>query len=379
MIIKMNNLVSIILLLFFSNCVFATETNERKLEIKAYSSEIKVGEPLILNIHVTSLRPNINPKTGKIATSGGIYESFLIVTKKGKKEEIKYEYDPILHKPLPIVSKDKNGLEYFGSFIVIYDQTKKSLLFNEPGTYSCRLEDRAKTVSSNVIEINVKPASKLEKKALSILTGEYDLPILVWSSGEMDLKNAPEVKGILDRFKQVVEQCGDTMLAKMAAAILGIEETQELENKYPNGEKFLEQYRKGEIKEPLMELANKHLSMAYQLPDGFPIRDAVLEGLAKIEYLNGNSTKVLSLFDELATKYPEGKYGKRALRNKKDTQEFIDSHPDLFVQEPEPSQETKPKPLGVVLPIAGAAAAGIVIAGLLIFLRKKNPKTSKIE
>jgi hypothetical protein len=371
MIIKYSNLVSVVLLLFFlCSFVFASETNERKLEIKAYSSEIKVGEPLILEIHTISNTPNINPKTGEIVISGKMDTQYLIVTQKGQKEEMKYEISQVT-----LVDNSGKGLEYSGSLIAFYDQNIKSLLFKEPGVYSCRLEDRAKTVSSNVLEINVKSASKLEKKALSILTGEYDLVILN-SEKYVPTKDLPDPKTI-DRFKQVVEQCGDTMLAKIAAARLGIEETKEFENKYSENGSFIEQYRKGEIKDPLIDSAKKYLSIAYELPDGVPIRETAIYNLATFELFDGKTSKAFSIYDELAAKYPQGKYVKQAISDKKDSQEFIDSHPDLFVAEQEPSQETKP--LGVVLPIAGVAVAAVVIAGLFIFLRKKNPKTKKSE
>jgi hypothetical protein len=367
MTIQKNYLFLTVLLLIFSVSVFAKEKNELKIEIKAYSSEIKVGEPLVLKILVTCSTPNINPKTGKTTTSGGISEPYLIITKKGQKEEIKYEYDPILHKPLPIFGTDKEGLEFTGSLIVFYDQIKKVLLFNESGIYSCRLESTRDKIVSNTIEINVKHAGKQEEKAISILTGKYDMMILE-TSDDLDRSIIKEFPGLLERFEQVVEQCKDTMVAKMAAAKLGVKTAEELENKYPDGEKFLDQYNKGEIKEPLIESAKKYLSMAYNLPDEFPVRETVLNKLAVMELFEGKNQKVNSLFDELASKYPNGEFGKHAEKDKEEFNTLMKRFPDLKEE-----QENK-NLLGVALPIAGAAVAVIVIAGVVMFLRKKKLK-----
>ena len=372
MIFQKKKLFLIVLFLFFSTYLKASETNEPKLEIKAYSSQIKVGEPLILEIRVIHNKPNISSETGEIITSSGISSPHLIITKKGKEEEIKYEYDSILNKPLPVFDKENKGLEYAGTFIAFYDQNKKGLLFNEPGEYSCRLESTRDKLESNTIEINVKSAPKQDKKALSILTGEFDLFILGYPDSNIELTEFP---GVVDRFKQVIEQCPDTILAKMAAARLGIENTKNFEDKYSDNSTFIEQYRKGEIKDPLIESAKKYLSMAYGLPDEIPIRETAIYNLATFELFDGKTTKAFSIYDELATKYPEGKYGKKALRDKKDSQEFIEMHPDLFIAEE--TQHRGKKPLGVALPIAGAAVAVIVIAGLVLFSRKK--KLNKAE
>lgn len=367
MIIQKNNLFIVILLLFFNVCVHAKDTNESKLEIKAYSFEIKIGEPLILEIRVIYYTPNINPKSGNILTSGKIDTLDILVTKKGQ-EELKHEVLPV-----SLSNNSSNGLEYTGSSIVFYDHNTDSLLFKETGVYTCRLESAMDKLESNTIEINVKPASEQEQKALSILNEGFDLLILVYPDSDVDIKK--ESPGTMGRFKQVVEKCPDTMLAKMVAARLGIEQAEELEDKYSDGEKFINQYSKGKITEPLVESATRYLNLAYQLPDIFPIREASLNKLAVTELINGNAQKVLSLFDELSVKYPHGKYGKQALSDKKDIQEFIEGHPDLFTVEKDPLDVNKS--MGVALPIAGIMIVVIVIAGLFIFSRKK--KLNKTE
>ncbi len=372
MMIQKYKLFIIILLLFFNVNVHAKDTNEPKLEIKAYSSDIKIGEPLILEIQVKYEKPNISSETGEIITSRRISSPYLIITKKGQKEEIKYEYDSILNKPLPLIEKGSKGLEYTGSFIAFYDQNKKSLLLTEPGEYSCRLESTRNKMESNTIEINVKPASKQEQKALSILTGEFDLLIL--ESSESDIK-LMEIPGALDRFKQVVEQCPDTMLAKMAATRVGIELAREYEAQLDKVNR-----RRELVSKQLARESAKYFEIALKLPDAFSIREEILYWMFEIEYYDKNYPKAISYLEELDQKYPLSPRGKEALRGIEEVKEDMANDPNwanrLQAKEDEKGLSSQ-KPLGVALPIAGAAVAAIVIAGLILFSRKK--KLNKTE
>ena len=375
MIIQKKCLFLIILFLIFNVCSLASETNEPKLEIKAYSSEIKVGEPLILDINVTYKTPNINSKTGEIIISGGISSPYLFVTKKGQKEEIKYETEfAVVRKALPVFDNEKKGLEYTGSLIAFYDQNKKGLLFNDSGIYSCRLEDTLHKIKSNNIEINIKPAGKQEKKAISILTGKYDMMILQLSesSNTTILKKYP---GLLERFKNVVEQCGDTLIAKMAAAQLGLIYSKEFQEKHPSFETFKTEYKKGNVREPLLEQSLKYLQIGAELPDEFTIRQKVLINLSQVEYMEDNLNKTISVINEIATKYPNTKYGKQAIIAQNDEVPKLEA--EIKSQQEHDDQNTPKKPIGVAMPIAGAIVAIIVIVGLVLFFRKKNPNKSE--
>jgi hypothetical protein len=163
----------------------------------------------------------------------------------------------------------------------------------------------------------------------------------------------------IGRFQKVVDECDSILIAKMAAARLGIEEVEKLENKYPDGIKFMEQYRKGEIKEPLLEQAHLHLLKAYDLPDEFPIRETVLSRLVSTETFKGSYEK-----------YPNGEYGRRAERDKEDFKVLMERYPKEV-------KEVAKKPLGVVLPAAAAVIAGVIIAGFVLFFRKKQKSTDK--
>lgn len=264
--------------------------------------------------------------------------------------------------------QDKDGLEYGAYFLVLYNPYKKGVIFDKPGKYKISgfsNEYTNKVVLSNTIEINVASESLPKDCVLpdpnycDFLMGNRDI-----------LNNKPEYSSkVFSFFGNIIKKCPDTMLAKMAAARLGIERVKELEKKY-GSEESLEKYRKTEIKDPLVELTNMYLNLAYQLPDEFPVRENVLYGLIQIDYINGNATNIFSFCDELAAKYPQGRYGKSALKNKGYIKEFIEKRPDLFIAEATQPQEKKP--LGVALPIAGAAVAVILIAGLVLFSRKKK-------
>ncbi len=371
MTIQKNKLFLVILLQFFRVCVLASdETNELKMEIKAYSSIIKIGEPLISEIRAISKTPNINPDTGEIITSGEISSPYLIITKKGQKEEMKYEYDNILNKPLSIVEKGKKGLEYTGYFIAFYDQNKKGLLFDEPGEYSCRFESARDKLESNTIEITVKPADKQEEKAISILTGKDDLMILGWSLGELDLKDVPNATDILDRFKQVVEQCPDTMIAKMAAAQVGFE----LYSEYGQLRQITPHDQQDSLFEARQE-ASKYLKIGTKLPEGFTIRENILHSLIAIEFYEKNYLQAISYLEKIYEEFPYGRFGKSAHSGIEEVKTMMANDPNwtnrAITKEIEKEQSPK-KPLGVALPITGAAVAVIAITGLILLTRKKK-------
>ncbi len=342
------------------------------IEMKAINPSIKVGEPLILELKYVFSTPRLAQNSEEILKSynhGDVGIRFYIKNSKGENTLCQ-----ISAPEFPC--KDGKGLIYTGYvnlFFFMDTSEKAKLLFSEQGKYTVTIFAEQESLKEMLgdkapkpLVVDVKPAGEQEKKALSILTGEFDLLILESPDSDMKLTEYPDA---MERFKQVVEQCPDTMLAKMAAARLGIERVKELEKKY-GSEESLEKYRKTDIKDPLVESTNMYLKLAYQLPDEFPVRENVLYGLIQIDYINGNATNIFSFCDELAAKYPQGRYGKNALKNKGYIKEFIEKRPDLFIAEATQPQEKKP--LGVALPITGAAVAAIVIAGLVLFSRKKK-------
>ena len=312
--LKNYNLFLILLVLLFGFCIYAAETEEIKVEIKSYYPEIKVGEPLILEIKATYKTPQIDSKSGESETKRGIRAPYLIFAKKGNEKEFEYKSELyMLDRYLPIYDKEKKGLEYTGSLFVFYDFMKRELFFEEPNEYTCRLESSGDKLKSNTIKINIKPAGKLEEKAMSILTDKFDIAILGMPSLDIDLKNS-ESKGIIDRYIQVVDQCKQTKIANMAAAMLGLQYFKNFHEAHPSFEKFREKYKSGNIQEPLFEQSQKYLTIASHLPDEFPIRPAVLLQLSRIEFMKDNFNGMISLIKELTEKYPNTQYGQKAIR-----------------------------------------------------------------
>ncbi|MBN2590210.1 MAG: hypothetical protein JXA96_10145 [Sedimentisphaerales bacterium] len=363
-----SKIVIIVLYLIDIQSINAQNSDRPTEELIAVNPTIKVGEPIIIEYKFTYSNPQLDPSSNK--TMQGLSRSDAAECVAIKDNQGRYYIKELTIYPTVRTCRDNKGLVYSSYFTLFYNKKTKKLIFDKPGVYTIDYPDRERdNTMFKPATIEVKPASEQEKKALSILTGESDLLILGLDSEYIKFESYPETEGMMERFKMVVEQCPDTMIAKMAAARLGIEETKEFEEKYGD-EQSLEQYKNGEIEEPLFEPAQKHLNLAYQLPYGIPIREVALDGLTRVEYLNGNSTRLISLLDELITKYPQGKYGKRAIRGKQYIQEFIEKRPDLFVAEA--TQPQKKTTLGIALPIAGAAVAVIAIAGLILFSRKKK-------
>jgi hypothetical protein len=365
MIYNKNNLYAIVFSIFVSAFALASETSGNKVEIKAYSSEITIGEPLILEISISSLAPAINPKTGEIPVKGEIPAPYLWVTKKGQKEEIRQDLT-LAGRPLNVFDYKKKGLEYIGWVLVFYNEAKKGLLFNELGTYNCRLENTRYKIESNAIEINVKPASSQEQKALSILTGELDLAIL-GADGEVSL-DTKETSGCKERFQQVVEQCPDTMLAKMAAFHVGTKLADESETQRH------EQNPNLPSAEHLRNEAAKYFEMVLKLPDAFSIREKILYGLSEKEYHDKNYAKAISYLQELSDKYPYGEHAKSALSGIEEIKRDMAKDPNWANRINNIQKTQGIKPIGVVLPAAvGLAVVVLAAGGILLYKKKSKP------
>ena len=72
----------------------------------------------------------------------------------------------------------------------------------------------------------------------------------------------------------------------------------------------------------LFKDANKYLAIGVKLPDSFPLREEVLMQLVSIEIAKGNDKKANSILDELGTKYPKGKHGRKASQMKQELLKF---------------------------------------------------------
>jgi hypothetical protein len=88
-----------------------------------------------------------------------------------------------------------------------------------------------------------------------------------------------------------------------------------------------------------------------------------------------NATRAFSLIDELSAKYPQGQYGKRAIRDKESIRESIKDHPEWFVTEP--NQPETNNLLGFALPATAIGAVVILAIGGIFLYKKKAKSTTK--
>jgi hypothetical protein len=238
-------------------------------------------------------------------------------------------------------------------------------MFDKPGTYTISVLASPQHIS-NELAIVVEQSSSLQNKALSLLSDPNDYAFMVFGSHEYANRRAERISHL----RQVVEQCEGTLLAKWAASRLGLEYFQEFHKKHPSFVKFKAKHQEGQIEEPLFDQVRKYLSVGVELRDEFPIRENVLSKLVNIEFMDGNYEKAFSLLDELRTKYPDGEYGRKASRWK---EELIELQKRELAQAPQPRVSGWSRSLPFILVIA----AGIVLTGLILVLKKKAGSRGK--
>jgi hypothetical protein len=166
------------------------------------------------------------------------------------------------------------------------------------------------------------------------------------------------------------------LLAKWAAARLGVEKAKELWKKYPSGEEFMAKYRRREIVEPLFENSYKYLREGLQLPDEVLTREEVLAKIISAEIVRGDYDKALAYASEMGEKYPQGRYGSRASGVKQEI-EILEHRSDEVAQIP-PAQLGKKQP-GVTLRVLVVTVIAAFVVGLVLvlLLRKKASSGSK--
>jgi hypothetical protein len=202
--------------------------------------------------------------------------------------------------------EDEKGLR-FGANLALWYQTRKGakndeIVFGSPGTYEIAFVDREDQLLSNTVRVVVE-SSAIGEKVLTQIAEPNDLKFLA--------DGVVESPRTVAHLEEIVEQAQGTVLSRMAAARLGLVYFHRLEAKHPDGERFVEEYRKG-AKEPLFENARRCLAIGAQLPGPFPIREKVLHLLAGIRFAEGNYDAAESVLSELGRQFPQGEYGRRA-------------------------------------------------------------------
>jgi hypothetical protein len=280
-----------------------------QIEASSKNTLLQVGDPLTLRLVYKYEKPLIKPATGEIVQSFPHYAYLKIEDSEGRFPMNRF---PI--HPMDLTLKDNLGLEYEGQFAFLYHPGEKRILFPVPGTYKVTVRGYTKT--SNPLNITVKPPSKLQKRALFLLSDPNDYFFLEYGAHEDPNKRSLRIS----RLRQVVEQCEGTIYAKWAAARLGLEYFEDFHKKHPSFIKFKAKLQKNQVEEPLFDKAHMYLSAGAELPDQFPTREKVLYQLVRTQVIKDNYQKAFSLLNELGAKYPKGEYGKRASKGRQELQ-----------------------------------------------------------
>jgi len=332
------------------------------IEIIARRVTIKVGEPFVFRLRYRFEQPLVS-EPNQVPNAIDHYAYFVLKGSDDSSLVGRYRLDDVSLK-----LQDAQGLEYAENLMIFYDVGRNKVFFDKPGTYIIQVEGWTKT--SNPLSITVEPTSKADMRAISLLSDPNDYKFLVDGS-ERFIYNRTER---ISHLKAVVDKCEGTLLAKWAAARIGIEKAKELWKKYPRGEEFMGKYRRREIVEPLFENSYKYLREGLQLPDEVLTREEVLAKIISAEIVRGDYDKALAYASEMGEKYPQGRYGSRAAEVE---QQILEHHRDEVAEIP-PVQLEK-KQAKVPLRVLVATAIGAFVVGLLVglLLKKKASSCSK--
>ena len=276
------------------NCICYCEAID-SIQIIASKTYFKIGEPIIIKVNATFLKPNISSKTNKILESIELNGFSLQIRESDSNDVL------VLHGLLPrrLLLEDGQGLQYSSTFIVFYDYNSKRVIFNKSLTYDVKLKSKNKY--SNALKLNIS-SSVSDEKALAILSDPNDFAFLM--SGIY--KNNVSVSHL----DEVVQQCDGTLLSKFCAGRLGIEQSKELQQKYPNGKKIKDKYSQDTTVRLVFDRATLNLEKGLDMPEEIPIRQEVLYYLVSAEIVKGNSEKSMLYAKEVMLKYPHSKYSK---------------------------------------------------------------------
>ena len=274
------------------------------IEIIPAREKIEYGEPVILKIDVVLENPYISAYTGKPSEIYNLDGLRLAI------ENTKTHRSSIFIFRLPVRFQSQNdtGRGYSTDEVILWDLYKErkkliaNLIFDSPGTYRLTLKRKKKEIS-NAVDVVVEP-SELGERALSLLAEPNDLAFLMGG-----LFKSPQTVSTL---KEVGRQCEGTILAKWAAARLGIEYFADFHKKQPSFEKARKLHEQGKLEEEEFNWACQYLTKGTRLPDEFPLRSEVLAKLVELQYITKDYQYAINLLTELETKYPKSRYGKKA-------------------------------------------------------------------
>ncbi|MBW1921226.1 MAG: hypothetical protein JRI81_13530 [Deltaproteobacteria bacterium] len=334
-----------------------------EIEISTQQTSIRVGEPLVIKLTYRWQKPLVRLGTNKVLSK---IEHHAYLNIRGKDEGSSISGYPIF--PAELELEGMEGLEYEGHFIVFYDHDKNKIMFAHAGTYTIRVEGWTK--SSNALNIEVKPPSTSEKRALDLLAKPNDYHFLV--SGE--LEESDNGRRVLADIEEVIGKCKETVLAKWCAGRLGLHYFRAFYKKYPSFRTFEADQHQAEMEDPLFEQAHKYVALAVGVPDEFAIREDVLYYAIRAEIANANYHKALSYVNELARKYPKGKYSTAISRIK---QQILEHKSHEMAQTPQVKLEQKQWSglLAIIVPLV--VGVFVVALVLVLWLKKNRSSCSK--
>lgn len=327
------------------------------IEVRVVGSEMKVGEPLIMEVTYRYSEPVISEETGQphreIFHWAYLWVAGPNETNDGTRDQ--------LQSPLTLRLQDEQGLEYAERFVLFHDFERGGAMFDEPGRY--KIQVHGWTKRSNVLEIEVEAASELEERALSFLSGATDCHYLVSHEDKL----GEDRKEIKERFRKVVEQCEGTLLSKWCAGRLGIDYFREFMKKHPSFVKTRALYKEGTLEDALFDKSCEYLELGSDLPDELPVREHILYDFSQAECVKGNYDKALMLIDEIGRKYPEGKYGRRAASQRAELEQFRDDEL-AETRQPEVEESSRRRLTAVLWPVG----VGVMLVGLAVVLLLKG-------
>jgi hypothetical protein len=282
------------------------------IEIAAAENQVEYGMPIVVSLRLAYQQPQTWRQTGK---------SRLLIHVDGLKllvqnSDTQQTSDFILFEP-DFYLEGTRGLEYHAKVVIWCDVHKTrgklitKMIFPSPGNYLFRVERN--DIRSNDLELVVKP-SQLGQRAMSLLKDPNDFAFLRGGTNKSERA--------ISTLREVVKQCKGSVLAKWAAARLGIEYFRDFHRKHPSFEDFRILRKRKAVEEPLFDQVHEYLAIGAELPEEFPVRQDVISKLSVVEFMDGNFEKAILLVDELATKYPKMKYGRRASQMKQELLEF---------------------------------------------------------
>lgn len=298
-------LVGLFLILISTLSVRSVDTVDLlEMEISTQQKSIRVGEPLIFGLTYKFRKPQLSRQANEVFTTIR-HEAFVrIEDQTGTIVLSQYTL-----RPSTLLLRGTSGLEYSAKFVLLYDFSKKGPIFKNPGVYAIQVFV-SKDYVSNSFKVAVEEAFQLEDRGLSLLSSFDDYALLQFGLYEDTDKRAKAMAHL----SSLAEECGDTLLAKWARGRLGLEYYKDFHEQHPTFGRLSPEQQKVAVEDEVFEKTIMSLSKATALPDEFPLREEILYRLYAAESMSGNDERAASLMDELAAKYPHGKYARMATR-----------------------------------------------------------------